>query len=121
MFSVAGDGCFVIQSLTVSKAAEQYAVDVNKLKETLSGTRRKHKQGIVEIQRSISQNHRSLSHKNAVLVRNLLDKFEDGDVSEKQVCSIFTHIEQLQKRSNRNVLDWKKRFESMNVKIAKSA
>jgi len=106
--------------LTVSKAAEQYDVDVEKLKEFLSGHRRKSK-GIVEIQRGLTKTHKSLSQKNAALIRSLLDKFEDGDVTEKQVRDIFAHIEHLQKRSARGVADWKKRFDAVNGKAAKAA
>ncbi len=108
--------------LTVAKAAEQYNVDPNKLKEVLSGHRRKHKQGVMEVQRDLTKTYRSLGSKNAALIRSLLEKYEDGDVTERQVRDIFAHIEQLQKRSIRAVSDWKKRFDSTstNSKIAKT-
>lgn len=103
--------------LTVAKSAEQYDVDIDKLKEELLGHRQKcHKEGIAEIQRNLTKTHSSLSHKNAASIRRLLEQHEDGDVTERQVRNIFSHIEQLQKRSARAVKDWKQRFESMNNK-----
>lgn len=107
--------------LTVAKAAEQYEVDPDKLKEILSGHKRKHSQGVSEIQRGLTRTYKSLSSRNAALIRGLLEKYEDGDVTERQVRDIFTHIEQLQKRSTRSVSDWKKRYESVNKNPAKAS
>ncbi|KKT00843.1 MAG: hypothetical protein UV76_C0007G0051 [Candidatus Nomurabacteria bacterium GW2011_GWA2_43_15] len=107
--------------LTINKAAEQYEVDAEKLKEVLSGHRRKQKQGVAEVQRGLTKTYKSLGSKNAALIRSLLEKYEDGDVTERQVRDIFAHIERLQKRSARAVSDWKKRFGSMNGKTAKAA
>lgn len=106
--------------LTVAKAAEQYEVEPEKLKEILSGHKQKHKQGISEIQRGLTRTHKSLSQRNAALIRNLLNKYEDGDVNEQQVREIFSHIEQLQKRASRAISDWKKRFDSANSKPTKA-
>lgn len=105
--------------LTVAQAAEQYGVEPEKLKEILLGHKRKHQHGVSEIQRDITKTHKSLSQRNAALIRGLLDKYEDGDVTERQVREIFAHIEQLQKRANRSVRDWKKRFDSANSRTAK--
>ena len=98
--------------LTVFKACEQYGVDPDKLKEVLSGHKRNHKKGVAELQRGLTRTYKSLGSKNASVIRNLLDKYEDGDVTEKQVKTIFAHIDQLQKRALRTMVDWKKRFES---------
>ena len=107
--------------LTVAKAAEQYDADPEKVKELLSGRRRKQqKEGIAEIRRNFTKLYQSVGLKNASAIRRLLDKHEDGDVTEKQVSDIFSHIEHLQKESARKVADWRKRFEAMNGKPAKS-
>jgi hypothetical protein len=107
--------------LTVAKAAEQYEVDADALKQVLSGHKRKHKMGVAEVQRGLTKTYKSLSSKNAALIRSLLEKYEDGDVTERQVREIFAHIEQLQKRSTRAVSDWKKRFDAANGKPAKAS
>lgn len=100
--------------LTMAKAAEQYGVDPDKLKDVLTGRRKRQKEGVGEIQRNITRSYKSLAQKNAILVRSLIEKHEDGDVTESQVREIFAHIEQLQKRATRAISDWKKRFETGN-------
>jgi len=99
--------------LTVAKAAEQYEVEPDKLKEVLSGHRRKQKQGIPEIQRSLTRTYKSVGSTNAHALRKILEKYEDGDITEKQVRDIFRHIAILQKQSARAIADWQKRFEAM--------
>ncbi len=107
--------------LTVAKSAEQYGVDLEKLKQTLSGTRRKQKTGIGDLRRIISMRHRSTSTKDSVMVRSLMDKLEDGDVTERQVSEIFDHLEQLLDRSSRRLSDWRKRLNATTGKLKKSA
>jgi hypothetical protein len=104
--------------LTVAKAAEQYEVEPEKLKEHLSGTRRKSKNGVEEIQRCITGAYKSLSMRNSSLIRTLINKYEDGDVTEKQVREIFEHLDDVHKRAARVIMDWKNRFESANRKAA---
>ena len=105
--AIANDG------LTVAKAAEQFEVDLDKLKENLSGQRRKHRQGIRDIQASSTRNYKSLGSKNAAMLRKLLDKYEDSDVTEDQVLDVIRHLEQLQKMAAKAVADWKRRFDSI--------
>lgn len=110
--------------LTVAKAAETYSVDPEKIRAVLSGHRRKNKLGgVVEIHRNLTTTFKSLSSRNAALIRGLLGKYEDGDVSEKQVREIFAHIEKLQKQSTRAVAERMTRFEakSKEKKTGKAA
>ena len=98
---------------TAAQAAEQHEVDLGSLKESLSGYRKKSKaEGIAEIQHSLTTSFKSLSQKNAALIRGLLEKLEDGDVSAKQVKEVLDHISDLLKGSTRSVADWRKRFEA---------
>jgi transposase-like protein len=99
--------------LTISKAAEQFDVEAETLKEILSGKRRKHRRGVQDLQRTLTSNSKSLSLRNASLIRKLLQEYEDGDVTPQQVRDIFKHIEVLQKGATRGVADWKRRFEAM--------
>lgn len=113
--------------LTITKAAEANEVDVDKLKELLSGKRKKHKDGVGEVQRLLTSTFKSLGLKNAAAIRKLLEKLEDGDVTADQVTEIFKHIDQLQRRHTRSIADWKSRFNAMILsnketsKLAKSA
>ncbi|MEK7390717.1 MAG: ParB/RepB/Spo0J family partition protein [Patescibacteria group bacterium] len=99
--------------LTVAKAAEMHGVDPEKVKAVLSGHRRNNKLGgMAEIHRNLTKTYKSLSSRNAALVRGILVKHEDGDMSEKQVREIFAHIELLQKQSARAVADRMARFDA---------
>ncbi len=111
--------------LTITKAAEQYGVDVEKLKYVLSGHKRNHKQGgVAEVQRQLTKTFKTLGQKNAAAIRRILEKLEDGDITERQVREIFVHVEALHKRSAKSMSDWKARFIGMTSKsdkLAKSA
>lgn len=100
--------------LTVAKAAEEYDVDPNKLKEVLSGHRRKNRQGIAEVHRTLTKQQKSASSRTAALLKRVIEQYEDGDVTEHQVREIFMHLDQGHKRSARTLVDWKKRFEGAN-------
>ena len=102
--------------LTVAKAAEQYGVDPEKLREVLSGRRRKHKQGIADMQRQLTSTYKSLAAKNSSTLRRILEKFEDGDVTEKQMRDIFGHYKALQHKADCVIADWEKRFEAQSSK-----
>jgi len=102
--------------LTVAKAAEKHEVDPEQLKEILSGNRRKNKQGVAEIQRMLTSQHRSMSTKNGCLLKKLLEKYEDGDITRRQLQEIIKHLEVLQRKAGRALADWKTRFEAMNGK-----
>jgi len=96
--------------LTVAKAAENCGVDPEKLKEVISGHRRKHKQGVNDLHRKITYLYKSKGSAIAGILRKLLDMFEDGDVSPKQVDAVFTHLEELNARPSRVIVEWKSRF-----------
>lgn len=98
--------------LTVVKAAEQYKVDIDALKETLSPRRNK-KHGIPEIQRQLTSTYKSVSIKNSKLCKSLLEKFEDGDLTEKQTREILDHLSTLTRQTYHNVMEWKGRFNAM--------
>jgi ParB-like chromosome segregation protein Spo0J len=101
--------------LTMAKAAEQHDVPPDKLKEVLSGHRRKNNRlGIADVHRGLTSQYKSHSQKQAAALKKLLEKFEDGDVSKKQLEEIFAHIEKLQKAATRSVSDWKQRFVALN-------
>ncbi|MES3004526.1 MAG: ParB N-terminal domain-containing protein [Patescibacteria group bacterium] len=104
--------------LTTVKAAEQYGVDLDKLKESLSGRRKKGKKGVAEILANLGRNQRSHSQKVANALRSLQDKYEDGDVVERQVRQILQHIEEGNARSARSLTEWKKRFDAITNKSA---
>lgn len=109
--AVADDGLTAVQS------AEKYGVDLTKLKEEISGKKRKSKSGVAEIQREFTNRYRTLGHRTTQILRRLREKLEDGDVKVKQVKEIFKHLASLQARHNRSLTDAWTRFEEV-IKIA---
>ncbi len=99
--------------LTIAQAAQKYEVEINKLKDALSGRRKKQKQGLPQVKSDVTRSHKSLSSRNAALMRNLFEKYEDGDLTESQVNEIFAQIQSLQKRAVRTLSDWQKRFTAL--------
>ncbi|MBI4713759.1 hypothetical protein HY771_01035 [Candidatus Uhrbacteria bacterium] len=97
--------------LTIAQAAEKHGVDPETLKDHLSGKRRKHKQGVADVQRQLTTAYKSMGSKNAALIRSLLEKLDDGDVTRRQVADIFAHINELQKSASRALEGWRSRFE----------
>ncbi len=101
--------------LTAAQSAEKFEVELDKLKEQLSGTRKRHKankHGVEELQRKLTFNYKSLASSNASYMRKILDKFDDGDMLAEQVGEVICHIESLQKKQTRAIADWRRRFEA---------
>lgn len=99
--------------LTVQKAADQYDVDVESLKVSLSGKRRKQKtNGVTELQRAITQNSKSFSQIKASAMKKLIDQYDDGDVTERQIREIIEHLKEIDNRATRNLRQWEQRFEA---------
>jgi hypothetical protein len=100
---------------TAAQAAERCDVDLDKLKEALSGKhggKRGNRLMFKDVHRNLSRLYNGLGKKNAALVKRFMERFEDGDVTETQVRDIFKHIKDLQKKANRSFADWEKRFEA---------
>ncbi len=114
MHSVITDG------LTITKSAEMHGVDIDKLKEILSGKRKKHKVGVGDFLGMLSASHRSLGLKITNTFRKLFDKFEDGDVTEDQFNEILKRMDKLQKRHARSLVDVRARFKLLTDKNPQS-
>jgi len=96
--------------LTLAKAAALHGVDIDKLKNVISGHRRSHKNGVADINRELTAMFKSVSQRNAGYCKTVLEKHEDGDVSDKQALDILEHLEKLQKNSAAKTADWKNRL-----------
>ncbi len=97
-------------NLTVAKAAQQFDVPPEKLKEFLSGTRKKRGNSLADTQRKLTSQYKSIGQRNAAFCRNLIEKFEDGDLKAGEVNDIFNHLQRLADRSGRVLADWRARF-----------
>jgi hypothetical protein len=107
-------------NITAAKAAENYGIDLEKLKEALGAKKKKRRNGIGELHTSLARQYQAFSRRHNTLWKGMFDKFEDGDVTSKQVLEIFEHLEKLQKGLQRNLADYKTRFQAKceNTKAA---
>lgn len=102
--------------LNVPKAAEQYQVPEKDLRAMLSSsTKKKAKNGIGELERAFSNRFRADGNRTASALRKVLDMYQDGDVSHKQVLHMFNHVEHLLKQASRSVAGWRKRFDALEA------
>jgi len=102
--------------LNLPKAAEQYQVSESDLRTLLNTrTKGKTKRGIDEIERQFSMVYRTTGNRNAASIRRLLEMYQDGDVSHRQVIQVFNHLDHLIKRSTRSIGGWRKRFDAMEA------
>jgi hypothetical protein len=97
---------------TAPKAAEEFGVDLDKLKDALSGARKRHREGIGEVQRELTVTFKSSSAKVAAVLKNLFAQFDDGDVTVEQCLEVFGHLEKSRKAQVRVLSDWKARFDA---------
>lgn len=99
--------------LTVAKAAEQYGVEIDKLRDFLAGPRKRRRaEGVAEIRRDLTTRYRSASQSNAALFRVVFRKYDEGDVTEKQIRQILKQLKGLQKRAINATTKWEARLEA---------
>ncbi len=96
---------------SLPKAAEQYGVDAGALRRIITQTSSRHTSGIGKILGQISANYRSIASRNGKICRKLIEKYEDGDVTARQVHEVLKKIDHLQKRGADAIEGWKKRLE----------
>jgi hypothetical protein len=102
--------------LNVPTAASQYNVEEKDLRAILTkNTKSKTRGGVDEIMKEFSMRFRGNGNSTAAVLRKVLDMYRDGDISHKQVLTIFGHLDHLLKLEQRSVLGWRKRFDVMEA------
>lgn len=100
--------------VTVQKAAEEHGVEVDDLKSKISGTKRKGRAtDIGEIKAEISNRNKGNSNRTVAIFRDLLDKYQDGEISDKKVTEVLDHVEKLYRSSSLRIKSWRERLEAM--------
>lgn len=96
----------------VPKAAAQFGVDENELREALGGGKRQSKKAadIALIHRDLTSQFRSSSQRSARLIMKLFDQLDDGDVTPKQVEKVLDHLAKLVQQSASTLAGWRSRF-----------
>jgi uncharacterized protein YfiM (DUF2279 family) len=98
---------------TVREAAEKYGIDIKELKAAIAGPKiGSDSTGTQKMMSTISNKFFTLNRGNQAMVKRLVVGFSDGDVNEKVVEAVLDHIEDLLKKANRRLADWRSRFDA---------
>jgi glycine cleavage system pyridoxal-binding protein P len=97
---------------TLKIAAERYGVDPERLKEALSGTKKRRKTtSVTDILTDIKTRHKGNYHSDKKVFKDILEKYEDGDISEEGVFEVLLHVQEIHKKGTKRVDEWLQRFE----------
>jgi hypothetical protein len=112
----AGVRAVVHENMRPTEAAEMYKIDVEKLKEEISGVKKKRSKGakVGDVKRNISTYYRSYSHKVSNELRNIEARFDEGTISKSDAVEVVTYIDSSLKRLMATVKDWQTRFAIKN-------
>jgi hypothetical protein len=100
--------------MTVKEAAVEHGVEPERLQDEITGLKKRRKATSTgDIKVEISNRHRGNSAHNIAVFRDLLDKFEDGEISEKSVLEVLLHVQRLNTDAAKRVSSWIERFESL--------
>jgi ParB-like chromosome segregation protein Spo0J len=100
----------VSSGMTSPRAAEEFGVDLETLRAHISGSRRRKQNLAMEIKTGLTKTYRGLGQKNANACRKVVEQYQDGDITEKQVIAVFNQIDGLIRRSHQSVEGWRARF-----------
>ena len=96
-----------------SEAAEKVGIKDEDLKQFLQQhNKRETKKGLKDVERNMRHLYQSFSNRVSRLMKGVQEKFEDGDISAKQVEGIFEIIDDKLKSAARLQSDRRKRFEA---------
>lgn len=98
--------------VSIENAAKEHGVKVEKLQEEITGVKRRQKAtDIKDVKSEISNRHRSNTARNVAVFRDVLDKFEDGELPEKDVLDVLLHVQRLNSDAAKRIDGWLERFE----------
>ena len=104
--------------VTPEVAAKEHRVNVDALRDEITGVKRRRRSlDISEIKREISNRHKGNSQKNIAVFRDLLDKFEDGEISAKSVLDVLLHVQRINTEAGKRVNSWLERFEALKGSV----
>lgn len=96
----------------VEVAAKEYGIDVDTLREEIIGVKRRRKAtSVSEIKTEITNRHRGNSQKTISIFRDIFEKFEDGEMSEKSVLEVVLHVQRLNTDGAKRISSWIERFD----------
>lgn len=103
---------------TVKTASVEYGVDEAKLQEAITGVKKKRRaNGTAELKKELSNRYRGNTHRTVAVFKDLLAKFEDGEIREKEVSEVLDHVEKLHKGAGKRVNGWRERFNALRGSV----
>lgn len=97
--------------MTAGEAAEQYRVDEGKLRAQIRGTKKKSKAGAAELNGHLTTIFRSHSQKLSKMMRGVVEKVGDGEMTAAQAKIVANHASKLVGQMTKSFNGWVKRLE----------
>lgn len=99
--------------LSVKAAAEEHGVALETLQSEITGLKKKRRAtSVSDIKRDISNRHRANTQKTVKILRDLIDKFDDGEMTEKSVLEVLLHVRHLYDGAAKRLDEWFERLET---------
>jgi hypothetical protein len=99
--------------LTVKAAAEEHGVALETLQTEISGVKKRRRANNVgDIKREISNRNRANTQKTVLVIKGLLERFEDGEMTEECVLEVLLHIRHLYDGASKRLDEWFQRLET---------
>jgi len=99
--------------LTAAQAAEQFNVDLDRVKEALRPTQKKAaKAELGDLKRKLTNSYKSYSSTSWKMLEDVFGKYDDGILSAAQVRAVLKHLQAQQKRARALIEDYQRRFEA---------
>ena len=102
------------EGMTVPKASEKFGVDEERLKAEIEGKKSKRRGfDLKAIRREISGRYKGNTLRTAAILREMLEKYEDGILSAAQVEDVLDHVDHMHQRATKTNAEWRTRFEKL--------
>jgi ParB-like chromosome segregation protein Spo0J len=109
---VRAKAAIVEQNLTITEAAALHHIKAEVLKEAMI-PQKKRRSGSAEIKGALSTTFRSRGAAMGAIMKGVMRKYEDGDISAKIVEDIIVHLEKCTKSTVTSAKDWATRLRAV--------
>lgn len=103
---------------TVKQVAKEFNIKPANLQAAIRGRQKSvvNSDSLSAINTSVSVRYRSLSSTNANLLKQLFQRFEDGELSDKVILAVIAKMKTMNKKSESVVSDYENRFKTLTTK-----
>ncbi len=92
--------------------AAKHRVDEDKLRELVGVSGRRGKKKIKELHTQLTATAKGNAARRSKLFASLMDKYQDREVTVKQVRQVFKHLQDTLARQEKHIKEWESRFEA---------